>query len=321
MKPWLLIPLLGCALLTTPVWAQTCTDGYRLFAHAAGEDCIPVNPQRIVTLQDQNGLLPLMELGVRPIASAGHINGNGEQVYRRMQGYNTTGIQFIGTYGNPDIEAVAAQQPDLIIASPWPAEAYEMYSKIAPTIVIDMFSNDLEVALYQFSDAVNRTERAQSLQAELNQKVAELRATLGDRLDSTTLSIIAPEYQGDGFYAVEPTQAFGAIRRALDPVMSAPEQTWAIDRNAKSIESLGEHTADVMFLITYDADQSGNSTSFDDFISRPLVRTLPVYQAGQFYPLNGGDMVGSAWGKIMNGLDQIAEVLLQEDLNRNLVAE
>ncbi|MFC3852266.1 ABC transporter substrate-binding protein [Salinispirillum marinum] len=321
MKYALWITLMSSLIFATPVWAQDCTEGYRLFAHAAGEDCIPVNPQRIVTLQDQNGLLPLMELGVQPIASAGHINGNGEQVYRRMQGYDTSGVTFIGTYREPDFEAVAAQQPDLIIASPWPAEAYEMYSKIAPTIVIDMFSNDLEVALYQFADAVNRTERAQSLEAELQQKVAELRATLGDRLDSTTLSIIAPEYQGDGFYAVEPTQAFGAIRRALDPVMSPPERTWAIDRNAKSIESLGEHTADVMFLITYDADQSGNSTSFDDFVSRPLVCALPVYRAGQFYPLNGGEMVGSAWGKIMNGLDQIAEVLLQDDLNRDLVAE
>lgn len=49
--------------------ALECTDGMRPFEHAAGVDCIPQNPQRIVTLQDQNGLLPLMELGVRPIAS------------------------------------------------------------------------------------------------------------------------------------------------------------------------------------------------------------------------------------------------------------
>ncbi|WP_119394885.1 ABC transporter substrate-binding protein [Salinibius halmophilus] len=309
------------ASLSTPALALDCDDGFRPFTHAAGETCIPVDPKRIVTLQDQNALLPLMELGVKPIASAGHINAAGEQMYRRMQGYDTAGIAFIGTYGEPDIELVAAQNPDLIFASPWPADAYERYSKIAPTVVIDMFSNDLEVALMQFADAVNRTDRARELQTGLSNKVAELQAALGPALAQTTISAIAPEWQGSGFDILSETQAWGAIKRLLNPTMSEQERSVAQGEFTRSIESLIEHEADVMFLLTFDADQSANSASFNEFIARPLVQALPVQQAGQLYNLRGGEMVGSAWGKIENGLDQISAILLQDGLNRNLVIE
>lgn len=313
------LSLLVCA--AAPAMALECQEGFRPFEHSAGEDCIPENPQRIVTLQDQNGLLPLMELGVRPIASAGHINSEGERMYRRMEGYDTTGIEFIGTYGEPDAEAVAAQTPDLIIASPWPEGAYETYSKIAPTIVIDMFSNDLEVALFQFADAVNKTERAEQLQAEFEAKAEAVRNQLDGKLEQTTLSVITSAYQAPGFYGVEPTQAWGTVRRALEPTMTAPEQSWDTERNVKSMEALGDHSADVMFFMAFDADEGGDSDDYGDFIAQPLVQALPVAQADQLVMLDGSAMVGSAWGKAMNGLDQIATVLLRDDLTRDLVQE
>lgn len=313
------ITLLACAAV--PAKALDCPEGYRPFDHAAGEDCIPENPQRIVTLQDQNGLLPLMELGVRPVASAGHINSEGERMFRRMEGYDTNGIEFIGTYGEPDAEAVAAQAPDLIIASPWPEDAYETYSKIAPTIVIDMFSNDLEVALFQFADAVNRTERAKQLQAEFTAKAAAVRNQLEGKLEQTTLSVMTSAYQSPGFYSVTPTQAWGTVRRALEPTMTPPEQSWGTEREVKSMEALGDHSADVMFFMAFDADEGGDSDEYGEFLSQPLVQSLPTAQAGQLVMLNGSAMVGSAWGKAMNGLDQIAAVLLRDDLNRDLVQE
>lgn len=304
-----------------PAFSLECQEGFRPFTHAAGEDCIPKEPQRIVTLQDQNGLLPLMELGVKPIGSAGHINSEGKQIYRRMEGYDTTGVKFVGVYRGPDKEAVASLQPDLVIASPWPKDAYETYSAIAPTIIIDMFNQPLEDALFQFAEAVNRTERAKKLQAALNAKAVTVRKKLGDRMDQTTISAITREYDGPGFYGIEPTQAFGAIRRALNPVMTPAEADWSTQRANKSLEVLGEHVADVMFFLTFDADEGGNSDEFSDFIKLPIVQALPVVQAKQLFVLNGSTMVGSAWGKIENGLDQISSVLLQEDLNRNLVKE
>ena len=103
--------------------------------------------------------------------------------------------------------------------------------------------------------------------------------------------------------------------------MTPPEAGWTTDRENKSLELISDHTADVMMFLTFDADDGGNSTAFDDFLSEPIVQALPVAQAGQIYVLDGSQMVGSAWGKIMNGMDQVAAVLLDPDLNRDLVQE
>ena len=305
----------------TPAYALECEDGFRAFIHAAGETCIPQDPQRIVTLQDQNGLLPLMELGVTPIASAGHISSDGTQFFRRMEGYDTSAVEWIGSYRGVEAEAIAVMEPDLIIASPWPEGAVDLFGSIAPVVVIDMFDQPLEDALFQFADLVNRTERAEELQADLYAKAEGVRDELADLIDTTTVSAVTREYDGPGFYSIEPTQAFGAIRRALKPTMTPAEADWSTDRDNKSLEVISEHAADVMFFLTFDADRGGDSPEFDVFMAEPIVQATPVAQAGQIYVLDGSTMVGSAWGKIENGLDQISAVLLRDDLNRDLVIE
>ncbi len=322
MTPRFALATFAVALFATPAFALNCDVGLRAFTHAGGATCIPIDPQRIVTLQDQNGLLPLMELGVTPIGSSGHVNSAGEQIFRRMEGYDTSAVIWVGSYGGPpDVETIAALQPDLIIASPWPPEAPDLLNGVAPVVVIDMFNQPLEDALFQFADVVNRTDRAAELQAQMQVRAAQVRAELGDLMDTTTLSVVTREHEGDGFYGIEPTQAFGAIRRALDPTMTPAEADRSTDRANKSLELIGDHAADVMMFLTFDADAGGASSEYDAFISEPIVQALPVAQAGQIYVLDGSQMVGSAWGKIVNGMEQISAVLLDDSINRDLVIE
>ncbi|SFQ64202.1 iron complex transport system substrate-binding protein [Roseivivax halotolerans] len=310
------------AALALPALAQECPEGQRLFDHHAGADCIPEDPQRIVTLQDQNGLLPLMELGVRPVGSAGHITNDGERIFRRMEGYDTAGIEWIGTYGTAvDPEVIAGLDPDLIVASPWPPEAPELYGDIAPVVVIDMFEQPLPDALFQFADLVNRTDRAEELQAELEARMDEVREDLGPALEATTVSFLTSNIEDGQFYPTNPTQAMGVILRGLDPIRPAAESDLADNREYRSIETIGAHEADVMFQLVFDADDRGDSDAYNAFTSHPLVQATEVAQAGQIFPLDGSQMVGSAWRKVMNGLDQIAAVLTRENLNRDLVSE
>ncbi|MEM8590957.1 MAG: ABC transporter substrate-binding protein [Pseudomonadota bacterium] len=277
-------------------------------------------PAGIVTLQDQNALLPLMELGVTPVASLGHELPNGDRVFRRMDGYDTSSVEWIGSYRGPvDPEAVAAARPDLIVASPWPQGIAEILDGIAPVIIIDMFNNPMDVALLQFADAVNKTERAEELQAEFEARAAAVAEELGDALVNTTVSVV--EYRGDGVFNTFPeVQAMGMIARALEPTRPAVE-IFEGDAPKMSMESIGDHAADVMFLMVFDQDRGGDSDTFGEFSNHPLVQTLPVAQAGQLLPLDGIAMVGSVWGKAMNGLDQVSAVLTRNDLNRDLVQE
>ncbi|MBO6922473.1 MULTISPECIES: ABC transporter substrate-binding protein [Paracoccaceae] len=317
------IPLAAIlAALALPALAQDCADGQRAFAHGAGTTCIPENPQRIVTLHDQNGLLPLMELGVTPVASFGHVQSDGTRIFRRMEGYDTSEVEWIGSYRGPfDAEAVAAMEPDLIVAAPWPPEAPELMGGIAPVVVIDMFQQPLEDALMQFADLVGRTDRAEELRAGFEAKAAETRDALGDRLAATTVSVLTFDESGGRFYPANPTQALGMVLRALDPVRPAPERGLGSEREYRAMETVGGHEADAMLHLVYDADDGGASDSHAAFTAHPLVQAMAVTRAGQVYPLDGIAMVGSAWGKAENGLDQIATILLREDLDRDLVTE
>ncbi|MEM7491703.1 MAG: ABC transporter substrate-binding protein, partial [Pseudomonadota bacterium] len=198
------------AMLPLAAAAQDCAEGLRPFTHAAGTDCIPEAPQRIVTLQDQNGLLPLLELGVTPVASLGHVV-DGRQVFRRLApGMDTSGVEWVGSYRGPiDPEAIAAMSPDLIVASPFPEEAPDLLDDIAPVVVIDMFDLPLTDALMQFADLVGRTDTAEEMRAAFEAEAAEVRAALGDRLDTTTVSFNVYNPAEGTCYPVQPVQATG----------------------------------------------------------------------------------------------------------------
>ncbi|TDS99256.1 ABC transporter substrate-binding protein [Erwinia rhapontici] len=102
---------------------------------------VPMHPKRIVSLHDLDITIPLIELGVPPVASHGRTRPDGSHFLRSsglLTGvdFDNSSIQFIGT-ADMDIEAIAAAKPDLIITEPARNVAVEQLEKIAPTVSID----------------------------------------------------------------------------------------------------------------------------------------------------------------------------------------
>jgi uracil-DNA glycosylase len=48
------------------------------------------------------------------VASAGLVGNDGTQSFRRTEGFDTTGIAFVGAYGEPNLEAIAAARPETV---------------------------------------------------------------------------------------------------------------------------------------------------------------------------------------------------------------
>lgn len=102
---------------------------------------VPLHPQRIVSMHDLDITIPLIELGVPPVASHGRTRPDGSHYLRssaELTGvdFDNSDIQFIGT-ADIDLEAVAAAKPDLIITEPNRNVPIEQLAKIAPTVSID----------------------------------------------------------------------------------------------------------------------------------------------------------------------------------------
>lgn len=131
------------AALPLPALAQGCEPGMRPFAHAAGETCIPEEPRRIVATRHDSLATPLIELGA-PLVGVGveFDAATGEAFIRGatdILGVNVgeaSGPASIGDANNPDLEALAALAPDLILVTEWQTELTDRLEQIAPTVVV-----------------------------------------------------------------------------------------------------------------------------------------------------------------------------------------
>lgn len=300
--------------------ADACDEGFRLFTHYGGETCVPKNPERIVTTQDQNGLLPLLELGVEPIGSAGQLLEDGGSRFRRVQGYDTAGIEFIGGYwGESNIESITALDPDLIVSHEFAEDFYDLHSQVAPTVMIQIFDRPLDEVLMDFADLVGRTERAQELRAAYSARIQGLLDALGDRKESMSISVITAGNNPGEFYRADQGQAVGTVMNDLDLLRPEAEQNALETREYLSIESLPEHDADVMLV--FDFSGEGQDPNFDAFINSPIFTSLAASQAGQVYIIDGTQTVGAAWGKMNAFIDELERILLDPALDVDVVQE
>jgi iron complex transport system substrate-binding protein len=291
----------------------SAAGGAFAFEHFAGTTEVPVDPQRIVTLQDQNALLPLLELGVPPIASAALDNGDGTHTFRRVENYDVDGIEFIGPYGEPDLELIAAQQPDLIIGGEFDEPIYDQLSQIAPTVLIQIFSRPLIDALEDFAVVVGTEERHAELLDEYEQAVADLIADLRRPPEEIVLSQI--QFSEDGQFYIPSGQAVGTV--IADVGFARPDAEIAAmadpEYDYSSFETLTEHDGDVMLTADFSADGDNEGAEIAQARQQPVFQGLNVVERGEFHVFDGGEMVGSAFEKMINFVDFLRETLVERD--------
>ncbi len=297
----------------------SATPTTRTITHLAGTTEVPLNATRIVTLQDQNALLPLLELGVKPVASAGLLADDGSRTFRRTEGFDTSGIEWIGEYGEPDLEAIAAVRPDLIICDEFSAEGfYDDLSAIAPTVFIQIFGNrPLTEALMQFADVVGRRERAEAFRTAYEARIRALREKLGSDLERTTVSVLAGNEDGSFYQADTGGQAQFTVMRDLG--LPRPPLQADADEDPFSLERLTEHDTDVLIIDDFSSENSDPGVKAIQ--DSPHYDRLEATQAGQAYVLDATRSVGSAWTRMNVFLDELERILLDPDLDRDLVDE
>lgn len=299
--------------------AEGDADGTFAFEHSAGVTEVPVDPQRIVTTTDQNALLPLLELGVTPVASAGLLAEDGTQSFRRTEGFDTSGIEFLGVYGEPNFEAFAAADPDLIVGYEFD-EGYETFSDIAPTVLVQIFGRSLADALVDFGTLVGEQEQAEQYRADYDARIAELSAALEPVRDELSVSVITSGDPGQ-FWRADDGQAIGTVMADLDLLRPEPQTGgyFTSQEEPYSLENIADHDADVVLVIDFRGD--GQDPGFDALVDSPLYQQLAASQAGQAYVIDGTTSVGAAWARMDVFLDELEAVLLAEDLDTSVVDE
>ncbi len=268
-----ILPELEAALPNTA--AVACEPGFRSFSHALGASCIPESPQRVVVL-DTGELDNALALGA-PIVGAPIGDVLQYQAYLADQ---LDGITDTGTISEPNFEAILALQPNLIIGSKQRYEAiYPQLSAIAPTVFTESLRVPWQDNFRFHADALGKSAEADQLLADYDAHVAEIRAALGDALDSTTISII--RFRPGQVRLYLKSSYIGYILQDIG-LPRPPSQDQDVFSAEISIEEMQQVDADYIFVTGYDVEDSERET----FLNSPLWQTLAAVQNGRVIDVN-----------------------------------
>lgn len=253
---------------------QTC----RIVHHVAGRTCIPLHPQRIVTLWFTS-FSNSLALGVKPIASTWIVG----QPFPQHLGDATDGVEFAGTLAEPNLEKILRLKPDLIVSNTRLKSINPKLSKIAPTVVFDLPAPPIPLwqkHLEELAMLLNKEQEGQRLVDQYQQRVDDLKAALGDRRHQLQISVVTmnPPYGLFTYGQKHPTsKVLNDIGLQRPPLQRGNFFTL----NNISLENLPDIDGDVIFI----SHRGGESAqeALQKLQQHPLWQTLKAVQNHQIY--------------------------------------
>ncbi|MBA2942837.1 iron-siderophore ABC transporter substrate-binding protein [Paenibacillus sp. CGMCC 1.16610] len=278
--------------------APAATAGEKTIKHAMGTVTLKKKPERVVVLF--NGMTDITaHLGVKPVGSV--------QSWEEKPWYNylrakMDGVKDLGEETQPNVEAIIALKPDLIIGTKARHEKlYPQLNSIAPTIITEEIF-DWKANLKYASDALYMKEEGDKILADWDKKVAEFKQKAGDKLAKTEVSIVRFERDGSArFYA---TGFAGTIFKELGlarPKAQILEPGKAV-LNLTTKEQMPSLDGDYIFDITrLNAEEPAVEKSQNDWTAHPLWKNLKGVKNGKYFKVDaitwnlaGGSMAAQA---------------------------
>ncbi|NTF09443.1 ABC transporter substrate-binding protein [Agrobacterium rubi] len=155
---------------------------------------IPNRPLRIASLHDIDVTIPLIELGIAPIASHGRVGIDGKPYLRSSAiltgvDFSNSDMAFLGAV-DIDLEALAEQKPDVIITAVGRTTPIATLEKIAPTIVIDPTKFGTAHAYRKLAELTGTEDRLGILDQRYRAGIEELKTAIDTK--NISVSVIQP---------------------------------------------------------------------------------------------------------------------------------
>ena len=235
----------------------------RMVTDASGQEvALPLEPTRVVTLSElttDNALA----LGITPV---GAVSGRGQAGVAAYLADRAGDVPILGSVGTPNLEAVGAAHPDLILVDGTSVKSDDTdtlnaLKQIAPVFYTAHSGDDWRETFTRTADALGVTDEASTKLADFDAHVAAVSSRLNDGgyLDQT-YSVV--RWQGDSAGLILKELPAGQALSALG--MKRPANQ---DRNGEghsepvSLENIDQIDADWIFFGTLGKSSVNNPSA------------------------------------------------------------
>jgi iron complex transport system substrate-binding protein len=248
----------------------------RVIQHHFGETCVPLKLRRIVALNPNSNLDPLIALGIKPIGYAAGVEG--KEGLSSVSFDDVKGATNVGKADQPSLEKIVMLKPDLILAIN--RNSYQSLSAIAPTVApVPSWLNDstaneafFKSNLRFVAKVVGEEAKAEEVISQYQKRIEEFRQRLGNQLEQIEVSVI---YYTVGLVYTPAAKSGDASADVLidtglrykRPTPGAPF----------SIETIEAYDTDILFIITFEREP----LSF--FSQHPLLSRLKAVKNNRVY--------------------------------------
>jgi iron complex transport system substrate-binding protein len=293
---------------TSPVSQDQANPACRPVQYLQGKICIPVNPQRVVTLSTMD-LANALALGVKPIATANDF----DLVTGRFPSYlqeKATGIPIVGSSGQSNLESLYRFKPDLIFG--WfggePEASSSLINQIAPTVTHNGYDMNWKDVFQKTAMLLGREQAAEVALQQYDQRVQTLKMKLSHRYQGKQVSFLALYFNS---VLTEAQNSFaGSILNEVG-LERPPKQSVVLPYGYTelSLEELDKADGDVLIVATLTENDRKTIAKLQQ---NPLWQKLKAVQQNQVYMVSG---VTWMWGSDMAGvnavLDELERLLLK----------
>ena len=258
-------------------------ENCRKVQHLMGETCVPLHPQRVVTLWS-SFLANSLALGIKPIATA-YDSGLPFPEYLRDK---VDGVELIGSVNEPNLENILLLKPDLILAHPYVLNPYyKLLSRIAPTVIIgslDVLTRRWDQDLLDLAKILNQEESVNKLMKEYWLRIEKLKQALGDLRHRMQVSVASTNALS-GIWAYGEKSPVGTIINDINLQRPASQKGNFYYIENISEERLSDIDGDVLFFLSWGSKTA--KEALEKLQEKPLWRQLKAVQQNKAYIVDG----------------------------------
>ncbi len=276
-------PSAGSSVSTQPASAAGFPLSFENYDGTITE--IPARPQRIVSTSVTltGGLLAFDA----PVIASGAA-ANGQFFAQWADVADQKGVQTLWSAGSPDLEAVIAQDPDLIVVSSSGADSVEDnladLQAIAPTVVVDYGNGTWQDTSRKLAEAAGLNDAAESAISDFEAHVKDVAGKI--TVPEGKANIISFNGPGQNNQIGREVGPHAQLLEELGFAIEDPNPEWHTQEGGLrndfvwgSYENLTELTAQTTFILSKDNEGA------QAFATDPVLANVPSVKDGQVYGL------------------------------------